>query len=363
MTNNLARHIRTQHPSANESPLMCKKCKVVCTRNDALLKHERKCQPGLHPDPVKRKKNKTDTATTPSRETKARPTPRRRPGKRSVRNNLASAPQTPRTHAPIAHPTQPTNDVIYAQPAPSMGPLALDFSNIHTSAHTDHQPSIADVWGVGNWVPTPSGSPDPAAGEGQAFQQLHYAMQQAVEAVPSHQPVDSFLHLGQHGLALYNAAQQQVWPSPEHLHPSYPAQDYRHPLSPTNVSGDSGSTDPSTLPSNNVFDTASSSYFNPTYPYTGSTSMRGSVDRTQLSPLASPFSFHSISLQSAASPYDTHQDIPSAQGSFSGHHHHAIPRSDGSFVHSQDDEALFPDLPHWSPQLGEDMGPQHWSGH
>ncbi|KAI4643308.1 uncharacterized protein J4E79_011248 [Alternaria viburni] len=106
MTNNLARHIRTQHPSANESPLMCKKCKVVCTRNDALLKHERKCQPGLHADPVKRKKNKTDTATTPSRRANKSSTPRRRPAKRPTPTKLGSAPQTPQNHAPAAHPTQ-----------------------------------------------------------------------------------------------------------------------------------------------------------------------------------------------------------------------------------------------------------------
>ncbi|KAI4950270.1 hypothetical protein J4E91_004927 [Alternaria rosae] len=231
---NLARHVRNKHTLANVRTFRCTGCNKVCGRKDALLKHERKCQPGLHSDPVKRKKDKKATATTPSRKANNRFSPRRPPAKMPAPTNVASAPQTPRTHAPTVFATQASFTVPDLQQPPGMGPLALDFSNIHTSAHTDHEPSVANVWGVGNWVPTPSGPSDPAAGEDQAFKQLHYAMQQAVEAVPSHQAADPFLYLGQHGLAPYNAAQQEGWPSPQHLHPPYPAQGYRRPLSPTN---------------------------------------------------------------------------------------------------------------------------------
>ncbi|KAI4676933.1 uncharacterized protein J4E84_009233 [Alternaria hordeiaustralica] len=201
MTNNLARHIRTQHPSANESPLMCKKCKVVCTRNDALLKHERKCQPGLHPDPVKRKKNKTDTATTPSRRANKSSTPRRRPAKRPTPTKLGSAPQIPQTHAPAAHPTQASYTLPDIQQAPREGSLAHDFFNIR---------------GAGNGLSIPSQSYDPAAGEDQAFQELHNDLQQAVEAAPLHQSVWPF-QFGQQNLAPYNAVRQEGWPSPQHL--------------------------------------------------------------------------------------------------------------------------------------------------
>jgi len=347
MTNNLARHIRTQHPSANESPLMCRKCKVVCTRNDALLKHERKCQPGLHPDPVKRKKNKTDTATTPSRRANKSSTPRRRPAKRPTPTKLGSAPQTPQTHAPAAHPTQASYTLPDLRQAPNEGSLAHDFFNIR---------------GAGNGLSIPSQSYDPAAGEDQAFQELHNDLQQAVEAAPLHQTVWPF-QFGQQNLAPYNAVRQEGWPSPQHLYPLRPAHGFGHPLSPVNVSGNLGSTDLSTLPSNQPFDTASSSYFPSTHLYTGPTSIHGPADQPHHSPLASPFSFYSISLHSAASPYNTHQDIPSAQGSFSGYHHQTLPRSDESFVHSQEDNISFLDLYPWSPPLGEDLGPQNQSGH
>jgi hypothetical protein len=336
-------------------------CDSKYTRPDNLLKHERKCHPGLRPDPVKRNNDKKTTATTSSRRGKGSSKVPCQSGKRPAQTNRGSAPQALLTPAPPAYSTRSSHAVPNLQQAPNDGSLAHDLSDILTSTSTDDRPSFADVRGAGNWlltVPTPD---DPAVGEDQDFQQLHHGLQQAIALAPSHQAADSFLLFGQHDLASYNRANQESWPSSEHLYPPGPAQNYGHSPSPATVSGYLGTTDMSSIPSNQGFDTASSSYFPSTYAYTGPTSIHDPVDAAHHSPLASPFSFQSRSLQSAVSPYSTHQDILTAQEPLPEHQQLAIPVSDASFFPSEEDADSLQELLNWSPPLDEGLVGQSWS--
>ncbi len=338
---NLARHIRDQHAVVKGKKFKCTdaRCDKWFTRKDALLKHARVCQPGLHSEAVKRKKNNKTNATTPRRMDNDSSTPHRRSDDGPIPTNCGSATNT--------------------QQAPTLSSITLGSRSTSASTNITYKPTVADpLLAVGNWLPKSSELYGPEAGAEHASQQIHHIALSAGAPAPPYHTVGPLFQYNQQNLAPYNTAQGENWQSHQPVYPPYTSQNNeRLPSLPTG-SSHHGTADMSTPPSSQGVDTTSSSYFH--LANTDSISVQGPEDPMVYSPLTSPHRYGPASLHSGASPYTTSQHPSLHRDSSTGGYFHAIPRSDASIAYSHDDQLFYQQSSEFFDSQDDELGRKIW---
>ncbi|KAG9187150.1 hypothetical protein G6011_05021 [Alternaria panax] len=295
---NLGRHMRHKHALIKEAVYKCtvSGCDKTFARKDAMLKHARKQHPGLHSEPVKRKRDNEAKATNPLRKIGGGSAIRCRPDNGSAWTNGCSGLDTDGTYARMVHATKTT---------------------------------------------------------GSSGQQMGRSNQTTGAAVSAYQIEARPLQFADHNDSSAASTYRETHSSLHHLPPPCTDWNYGHTSAPKTVTDCHSSTGMSTQPSSHGFDTAPSSYFHPMH--SEATAVQDLEDSMSHSPLTSLSSNHSRTLQSGASPYITPHHTPLSQRSLSGGYFQAIPGSDTNIDLSHIDPVLFQQPFEWPHSLDEEL--------